>query len=407
MNQRFWFLVIFVFCGGNGFSCGAETHHKLSFSLVNGDAVVLAPTAGECSVELISTGRLEIPATLLGHKVVAIGRSAFKKCGWLTEVFIPDSVTNIGNYAFEGCAMMKSVSIPSGVENIGDGAFEDCASLTDVKLPESLSCIRYGLFRGCRELSYVEIPQTVTNVEPRAFDGTKFESCSQSGFVVYGSVLCGYRGDPPQHIVIPPGVKTIENFALSGCAKVESLTIPDGVVSIGESAFRDCASLATVEISRTVERIGAGAFTLCPRLTALNVDGRNGIYSSMDGVLYDRVRRSLLLCPQGKDSLPIKTGTRSIAALACNVCTNIVSVSIPVGVESVGEAAFSSCVSLSRVFLPSTVRKIDQEVFSGCVALSCIYVEKGDSERVRNMLRQSGCDVGVLTFEEQVVLKVR
>ena len=54
----------------------------------------------------------------------------------LTNIHIPNSVTNIGCGAFEYCTSLTSVTIPNSVTEIGsgysDGAFESCTGLTSV-----------------------------------------------------------------------------------------------------------------------------------------------------------------------------------------------------------------------------------------------------------------------------------
>ena len=52
----------------------------------------------------------------------------------ITELKIPDGVTNIGEYTFDGCNNLTSVTIPDGVTSIGEYAFRDCSSLTSVKV---------------------------------------------------------------------------------------------------------------------------------------------------------------------------------------------------------------------------------------------------------------------------------
>ena len=57
---------------------------------------------------------------------------AFRSCIGLTNVTIPDSVTNINYRAFESCIGLTNVTIPRSVTAIETGAFEDCRNLTDV-----------------------------------------------------------------------------------------------------------------------------------------------------------------------------------------------------------------------------------------------------------------------------------
>ena len=66
---------------------------------------------------------LDIPGTLGGLTVRAIGREAFCGSRYLTAVTIPEGVTEIGKYAFQGCVGLQNVTVPSTLRNIGEGAF--------------------------------------------------------------------------------------------------------------------------------------------------------------------------------------------------------------------------------------------------------------------------------------------
>lgn len=65
-----------------------------------------------------------------------IGPMAFYSCPFLTEVIIPDGVTEIGNSAFRCCGNLRKVVIPKSVTEIGKYAFAVCYDLEEVTLPE-------------------------------------------------------------------------------------------------------------------------------------------------------------------------------------------------------------------------------------------------------------------------------
>ena len=71
---------------------------------------------------------LKAPGKLKGEYhiregVKVIGDNAFYNLNSLTNINIPNSVTNIGDEAFHGCESLKSINIPNSVTNIGDEAF--------------------------------------------------------------------------------------------------------------------------------------------------------------------------------------------------------------------------------------------------------------------------------------------
>lgn len=71
---------------------------------------------------------LKAPSELKGEYsirkgVKVIGNSAFWLCSSLTNINIPNSVTNIGYEAFFDCRSLTNINIPNGVTNIGKMAF--------------------------------------------------------------------------------------------------------------------------------------------------------------------------------------------------------------------------------------------------------------------------------------------
>lgn len=75
------------------------------------------------------SGVIDIPSTVsndnVSYTVTAIGAHAFRDCGTLPSVKIPNTVKIIGDYAFYGCANIYSLTVGSNVQTIGTGAFYD------------------------------------------------------------------------------------------------------------------------------------------------------------------------------------------------------------------------------------------------------------------------------------------
>lgn len=64
----------------------------------------------------------------------------------VTNLVIPDGITEIPNWAFAECRNVTSVSIPNTVKSIGRGAFYNCYNLYSLSLPNSLSDIGQEAF---------------------------------------------------------------------------------------------------------------------------------------------------------------------------------------------------------------------------------------------------------------------
>ena len=190
-----------------------------------------------------------IPAEIDGTPVVAIGQRAFQNETGVTEVVLPDSVTEIGSYAFKGCTNLKSVILGSGVTAIGGEAFMGCASLTSFTLPQGVTEIRGNTFQDCTSLKEVVLHEGVTAIHAYAFNGcTALES-----------------------ITLPSGITEIRANTFENCDSLTSIVIPEGVTRIAAHAFRDCDYLAEVTVPYTVKEIGSSAFRDCDRLYSIEI----------------------------------------------------------------------------------------------------------------------------------------
>lgn len=90
-----------------------------------------------------------------------------------------------------------------------------------------------------------------------------------------------------------------------------------------------------------------------------------------------------------------------VSAIADNAFTNknnIMTVTIPDGVTSIGDSAFSGCSRLSSISIPSTVINIEENAFYGCDCLKAVFVDTGDADRIKVMLRNSEFDIADVYF---------
>ena len=81
-------------------------------------------------------------------------------------------------------------------------------------------------------------------------------------------------------------------------------------------------------------------------------------------------------------------------------CGGLRSVTIPCGVQRVGVWAFMDCSNLTSVTIPNSLTSVSADAFRGC-PIEKIYVEKGDAERVKELLRGKGIDVDKVEFVER------
>ena len=344
--------------------------------------------------------------------VIGIGDNAFRGAGNLISASLPKTVTRIGDNAFAGCWSLPMVTIPAGVTRIGYDAFANCWNLALAPLPTALQEIGENAFSWCDKLSEVTIPAGVKKIGEGAFAGcSNLQSITvadgNTNYVVVDGVLFNKEkttlvqypaGRVATSYVIPKEVTSIGESAFNGAKNLTAVTLPAGVTEIGNGAFANCVKLTSITIPAAVKTIGGIAFGYCQELTEIKVEAANTAYTSADGVLFDKAKKTLIKYPEGRNATAyaIPTGVTNIENHAFGHTKKLTSITIPASVKKIGQGAFfrsgltsaaipegvdtissnlfSWCEKLASVTLPASVKAIGYGAFSGCKSLKNLTV---------------------------------
>ena len=278
----------------------------------------------------------------------------------LTDLVIPNDITEIKFGHFSGNTSLTSIVIPESVIEIGDAAFEGCSSLTSIILPESVTKIGEYAFKGCSHLEKVQFPKGLKLVGHSAF-----EECTQLKHLLFPQVTYS-------DTFIPPAL-CIGAEAFQYCTSLQFANIYN-VGAIGHHAFYGCTSLRAISIFWAYGiYISQWAFCKCDQLTSVTLLSMERVSPLMEKIylIRDYYQRFAFLSEDFGDYQAhayYNTGEDcSFGPWSNPPCSEI------------REYAFCGCVHLSSLILdgdptmdteqiPHT--KIDTYAFSGCLSLN-------------------------------------
>lgn len=298
-----------------------------------------------------------------------IGEGAFSNCDHLENIEIPESVVSIGSYAFSHCFELNprlliydngkkcygwigdkkacvNIVIPDGVEEISSEAFSYNYYIRTLRIPESVKTIEREAFSNCDSLEVI-IENDVDDVH---LGYGVYKNCKSLKFTI-----------PFSFSSVTDSTVSVRSIFQYGKLPDTTLSIPSKVVTDGKEykvteieskCFYDetLAALRNLDIPESVVKINISRWSNDDYyLTSVNVAPENKVYSSVDGIVYNKDTTEIIHVPHRKQG----------------------NVDLPSSVKVIRSYNFNSC-QLSSVKIPENVTKIEEWAFSGSSNLNVI-----------------------------------
>lgn len=227
---------------------------------------------GITSIEVMSAfdGYEAVSQVSLPNSLTNIDTYAFYNCTSLQSIIIPKNLTSCGMNCFSGSGL-RTVTISEGAKSIPSNLFSHCEKLQTVNFPKSLVEIGNFAFSNCTALESVSIPKGVTKSGTSCFSdsGLKTLTFEEGATVVPGAM---FRDCPKlQTIYFPQSIKKIGLEAFSLCPSLQRITLPWYLEEIGFYAFHGCTKLKEITIYQKVKEISDYAFD---GVTGLKIYGK-------------------------------------------------------------------------------------------------------------------------------------
>ena len=177
-------------------------------------------------------------------------------------------------------------------------------------------------------------------------------------------------------VTIANSVTFIDSYGFYNCYNLPRITLPEGVTTLEHAAFKLCGSLTEIEISSSVSSIKGEMFTLCGKLEDIRVHKDNANFSSVDGILYNKDKTTVIIYPEGKNDATFEIpGTVATIYNGAFGNSRLETISIPRSVTTIEINAFAYSAQLTSLTIPNSVTVIGDYAFDHCTGLKEVTVE--------------------------------
>ncbi len=292
--------------------CSVDASAAVKTKLKNGTYTVSGKGAMKKSQIPSKSKKLKIKKIVIKNGVKSIPERAFAECEYLESVTIPKTMTKIPNYAFGWCPNLGSVNFHNKLTAIGTMAFygsyfeDECFSF-----PDSLVSIGDQAFAGSRALEFKLSPNT-----------------KKIGLEAFDANLAGEKVK-----VTLPG-----DFKLSGNSQELSETLV----------------AKTVEFNTPVTDINT--FNVI-RARNIIVSDSDENYTSIDGVVYSKDKKTIIRVPSNRYLLTVAEGCETFP-LSAVTYTNKSDNDVDDSIYGSYESSPLVCKYLSKITLPESLNKV-------------------------------------------------
>ena len=319
----------------------------------------------------------------------------------ITEIVIPEYVTEIRQGAFRGCLNIKKMTLPfiggTSRRNQYFGYLFGANTYQRQKefIPESIEQIvltqgetlKEGSFYQCNHLVAIYLPNTLTSIENNAF----------------------YQCSSLVDIIIPEQTQTIGNNAFYGCSQLTKIELPDSVTSLGDQAFYNCYQLSQVILSEQLTDLQTSVFYGC------GLQYHEDEYGKYLGSKNNPYMALMLIKNSTATNIVIPSGVKLIRKGILTNCRNLTHLTIPfvgsalnhlnngyigylfgansynennkvvpstlkevtiTGGQTIPFSAISGCKNITHISIIGETTLIDVAAFSGCSNLNTLTLSK-------------------------------
>ncbi len=292
-----------------------------------------------------------------------------------------DTPTDTADFQYEilsnGTAMItgytgiqSSITIPESIDGYvitSIGKLEENCLVTTVVIPSTIQIIEGNPFTDFSGLKAIAVDEDNTSFI--ADDGVLY-SFDKKKLVCYPCQMSNST------FVVPSETEVIGESSFYGNDNLVYIEISEGIEVIEQDAFACADGITDVYFPKTLKHIDGNPFTYSFGLMSVSVDPLNPYFYAQDGVLFNRIEKSLRVFPHNKsiDHYTIPEGIISVGEGAFNNHNGSATITFPKSLQKIGAWAFNSCSGFVFPDLISNLVQIDEFAFDSCDTIESITI---------------------------------
>ena len=268
------------------------------------------------------------------------------------------TVTEVAGDTRYPCKDVTSIKLPETIVKLGNICFYD-AQLTEINIPKSVSEIDHVVWAGVKVVPECKVDAANTHFDSDA-NGVLYTENKVELRSVPSNIMTKVSGDT---YTVNTDVKSITVGAFAEAPNLKKIKLPAGLEKVGEEGWPSIASTSTLE--------------------AFEIDSGNANFDVVDGVLFTKGPKKLLLYPHAKNvtDYTVPAGVEEIASYGISRNKYITSIDLK-DVTKVQISALVNLLKLKTITIPKNLKKagLEKGAFEGCSALEAYKVAEGNTD---------------------------
>ena len=225
----------------------------------------------------------------LPTSLTSLGSSAFSGCSSISSIAFPATLKAIGENAFANCigiarmdiddlAIWLGIDFANSLSNplyYARNLYLNNELVSELAIPNRITELKNWTFNNCSSITSVVIPNTVRAVSPTAFSGcgniasVEWHSKNVTDYTSLNSAPFYASRKKVTEFVFGEEVEHVPAYLCDGMSGITSLAFPSYLKSIGDYAFKDLTKIKQINVPNEVTAIGAHAFDSCILVTSI------------------------------------------------------------------------------------------------------------------------------------------